>query len=56
MVLNKKLYAQLEKLQKINENSNQENDQLRNNLDDTNQTLSQVVEEKNTFERMVTIF
>ena len=44
MVLNKKLYAQLEKLQKLYENSNLENDQLRNNLDDLNHNLNQVIQ------------
>lgn len=52
MVMNKKLYAQLEKLQKLYENSNIENDQLRGNLDELNHNLNQVMEEKNTFERM----
>jgi len=52
MVLNKKLYAQLEKLQKLYDNANLENDQLRGNLDELNHNLNQVVEEKNTFERM----
>ena len=53
MVINKKLYAQLEKLQKIYDSANNDNDLLRNNLDDLNHNLNQVVEEKNTFERMV---
>jgi chromosome segregation ATPase len=52
MVLNKKLYAQLEKLQKLFDGSNQDNDLLRNNLDDLNHNLNQVIDEKNTFERM----
>ena len=53
MVLNKKLYAQLEKLQKLYESSIIENDQLSINLDDLTHNLNQVIEEKNTFERMV---
>jgi chromosome segregation ATPase len=52
MVLNKKLYAQLEKLQKLYDSSNMENDQLRGSLDELNHNLNQVMEEKNTFERM----
>ena len=55
MVLNKKLYTQLDKLQKLYESSNLENDQLRNNLDDLNHNLNQVIEEKNTYERMVNL-
>lgn len=53
MVLNKKLFAQLEKLQKLYDSSNADNDLLRNNLDDLNSNLNQVSEERNTYERMV---
>ena len=53
MVLNKKLYAQLDKLQKVYESSCDENNHNRQKIDDLNQNLNQISDEKNTFERMV---